>query len=57
MRIGSQDVAARFWYDGRFVNMAKEDAAREALELMGLRIIWRTSAQIATARKNQLESW
>ena len=56
MRIGSQDVAARFWCDGRFVNMAKEDAAREALELMGLRIIWRTSAQIANARK-KLESW
>lgn len=31
MVIGSSKVTARFWYDGQFVNNAKEDAAEVAL--------------------------
>ncbi len=29
--IGGSKVTARFWYDGQFVNNAKEDAAEVAL--------------------------
>ena len=33
---GNQVVNARFWYDGQYVNNAKEDAAEVALQqLMG----------------------
>lgn len=31
MVIGGQTVAARFWYDGKNLNNAKEDAAEMAL--------------------------
>jgi hypothetical protein len=29
--ISGQNVAARYWYDGQFINNAKEDAAEVAL--------------------------
>jgi len=30
--IEGQHIAARFWYDGQYVNNAKEDAAEVALQ-------------------------
>jgi len=33
--VGSQTVHARFWYDGQYVNNAREDAAERALQLFG----------------------
>lgn len=35
--IGQEKMTARFWYDGQFVNNAKEDAAQVAL--MHLRVM------------------
>ncbi|EMF13694.1 uncharacterized protein SEPMUDRAFT_125411 [Sphaerulina musiva SO2202] len=29
-------VPARFWYDGQYVNNAKEDAAEKALQMLGV---------------------
>jgi hypothetical protein len=33
--VGSQTVHARFWYDGQYVNNAREDAAERALQCFG----------------------
>ncbi|GAB7362993.1 hypothetical protein MBLNU230_g3287t1 [Neophaeotheca triangularis] len=33
--VGGQSVQARFWYDGQYVNSAREDAAERALEILG----------------------
>ncbi|KAM0718707.1 hypothetical protein Q7P37_005778 [Cladosporium fusiforme] len=33
--IGSQTIHARFWYDGQYVNNAREDAAERALQFFG----------------------
>ena len=32
--IRGRNIAARFWYDGQFINNAKEDAAEVALNLL-----------------------
>jgi len=32
--VQGQNIAARFWYDGQFVNNAKEDAAENALKYL-----------------------
>jgi hypothetical protein len=33
--VGPQTVHARFWYDGQYVNNAREDAAERALQFFG----------------------
>jgi hypothetical protein len=33
--VQGQHIAARFWYDGQYVNNAREDAAEKALQLLG----------------------
>lgn len=35
MNIGGQHIAARYWYDGQYVNNAREDAAERALQALG----------------------
>lgn len=35
VQVGSQVVQARYWYDGQYVNNAREDAAEKALQLLG----------------------
>lgn len=32
--VQGQNIAARYWYDGQFINNAKEDAAEVALKLL-----------------------
>ena len=32
MNVGGQNIPARYWYDGQYVNTAKEDAAEAALK-------------------------
>ncbi|KAJ5096185.1 hypothetical protein NUU61_005541 [Penicillium alfredii] len=32
--VQGQNVAARYWYDGQFINNAKEDAAEMALKVL-----------------------
>ncbi|KAK6433496.1 hypothetical protein LTR95_010331, partial [Oleoguttula sp. CCFEE 5521] len=33
--VGGQNIQARFWYDGQYVNNAREDAAECALQFFG----------------------
>jgi hypothetical protein len=33
--VGGQDLGARYWYDGQYVNNAREDAAEVALQYFG----------------------
>ncbi|KAK3697965.1 hypothetical protein LTR37_017189 [Vermiconidia calcicola] len=35
VNIQGQSISARFWYDGQYVNSAREDAAQIALERLG----------------------
>ena len=35
VNIGGQHIAARYWYDGQYVNNAREDAAERALQALG----------------------
>ena len=35
MTIQGQHIPARFWYDGQYVNNAREDAAQMALQRLG----------------------
>lgn len=35
MNVQGQHIQARFWYDGQYVNNAKEDAAQMALQRFG----------------------
>lgn len=35
--VQNQHIPARFWYDGQYVNNAREDAAEKALQLLGLK--------------------
>lgn len=35
MTVGAQTIQARFWYDGQYVNNAREDAAERALQAFG----------------------
>lgn len=37
--VAGQRVPARFWYDGSYVNNAKEDAAEVALQKLGVTIV------------------
>jgi len=32
VNVGGQNIPARYWYDGQYVNTAKEDAAEAALK-------------------------
>ncbi|KAI9748524.1 MAG: hypothetical protein M1815_003193 [Lichina confinis] len=41
VRIQGQEVSARYWYDGGYINNAKEDAAEVALQQ--LRSSWSAS--------------
>ncbi|KAF2171649.1 hypothetical protein M409DRAFT_50320 [Zasmidium cellare ATCC 36951] len=34
--IQGTQIPARFWYDGQYVNNAKEDAAEKALQMLGV---------------------
>ncbi|KAF2718626.1 hypothetical protein K431DRAFT_212180, partial [Polychaeton citri CBS 116435] len=34
--VQGQTCQARFWYDGAFVNNAKEDASERALQMLGV---------------------
>ncbi len=34
MTVEGQHISARFWYDGQYVNNAKEDAAEVALKML-----------------------
>ncbi|EME44070.1 hypothetical protein DOTSEDRAFT_71766 [Dothistroma septosporum NZE10] len=34
--VHGQNIQARFWYDGQYVNNAREDAAERALQLLGV---------------------
>ncbi|KFX87360.1 hypothetical protein O988_03004 [Pseudogymnoascus sp. VKM F-3808] len=33
--VSGQSIAARYWYDGQYLNNAKEDAAEVALKALG----------------------
>ncbi|EMC93458.1 hypothetical protein BAUCODRAFT_240803 [Baudoinia panamericana UAMH 10762] len=33
--VNGQHVPARYWYDGQYVNNAREDAAERALQMLG----------------------
>nr|POE87982.1 hypothetical protein CFP56_11211 [Quercus suber] len=33
--VGGQSIPARYWYDGQYINNAKEDAAERALQVLG----------------------
>lgn len=35
MNVNGHTVPARYWYDGQYVNNAREDAAERALQIMG----------------------
>ncbi|KAK4972585.1 hypothetical protein LTR66_011280 [Elasticomyces elasticus] len=35
VQVGGQFIPARYWYDGQYVNNAKEDAAEVALQRLG----------------------
>ena len=35
VQVAGQNIQARYWYDGQYVNNAKEDAAERALQNLG----------------------
>lgn len=35
VNVAGQNVSARYWYDGQYVNNAREDAAERALQVLG----------------------
>ena len=35
VNVGGRVIQARYWYDGQYVNNAKEDAAETALQMLG----------------------